>query len=96
MFTYNYAKHNYIHLGFRGFVGLFFVLVVLFVWFFFFNFLFYLKSLSAIRVIKKLKTIQGKSKYEDDRYHIVQVSEHGCMKKREINRIANFADYISL
>lgn len=72
----------------------------LFWWFclfvFFFNFLFYLKSLSAIRVIKKLKTIQGKSKYEDDRYHIVQVSEHGCMKKREINRIASLADYISL
>jgi len=43
---------------------------------------------------KKLKIIQGKNKYEDDRCHIVQVSEHGCMNKRETNRIASFADSI--
>ena len=40
---------------------------------------------------KKLKNIQSKNKYEDD---IVQVSEHGCMNKIEINRIASSVDSI--
>lgn len=43
---------------------------------------------------KKLKIIQGKNINEDDRCHIVQVSEHGCMNKVEVNRIESCVDSI--